>query len=357
MARNTASAGSSSRSSVARAQASILTGLEGVAREADGLDAIGAGERRRGEQEAQCDPARPAGRRLRGIRAEDLDVAPGGGVGGGIGERVGERELGRVDEDVGVGQVAELAQLRVREGGLFRAAPGDDDDLADTAAGQHVERVIGDIGAGELGASEDQHPGDVERHVAGADHDDALAAQLELVVAEVRVSVVPADEVGGRVAPAQLLAGDPHRAVGRCPHRVDDRVVVAAVVGERQVLAELDVGEQPQSRVLRRALVQVCDRLDLRVVGGDAGADETPRGWQALVEVHVHLARCVAQEVPGGIAAGRPRPDDRDANLGVVGIAHPREPDVSGMRTVCLTRPCEGILRISSIRADTAPLP
>jgi hypothetical protein len=47
----------------------------------------------------------------------------------------GERpvELIRVDDHISVGQLAQLEQLRVGEGGLRGPAAADDDDLRDTA--------------------------------------------------------------------------------------------------------------------------------------------------------------------------------------------------------------------------------
>ena len=148
---------------------------------------------------------------------------------------------------------------------------------------------------------EHEHPRDVERDVAGADHDRPLAAQVEVVVAEVGMAVVPADELGRRVAARQVLAGDPERPVGRRADRVDDRVVVAAQVLDREVAAELDVGEQAQPRVLGGALVEPRHRLDLRVVGRDAGADQAPRRRQPLEQVDV------AAPARRGAAGGRRR--------------------------------------------------
>ena len=89
----------------------------------------------------------------------------------------GERELVGVDDHVRVGELAELQQLRVGERGLLGAAARDHEHLADAAALELLERVVGDVGERELGVREDQHARDVERDVAGADHDRALAAR------------------------------------------------------------------------------------------------------------------------------------------------------------------------------------
>ena len=62
---------------------------------------------------------------------------------------------------------------------------------------------------------ENEHPGDVGGDVAVADHDDALAAEVELAVGEVGMAVVPGDELGRGVRAGQVLAGDAELAVGR----------------------------------------------------------------------------------------------------------------------------------------------
>ncbi len=148
-----------------------------------------------GEQEAQHDAARVSVGRAGGVAAQDLDVASRRRAGVGVGDPVGERELVGVDDHVRVGELAELEQLGVGEGRLLGAAAGDHEDLADLAAPQLLERVVGDVGERELVMGEDQHARDVQRDVAGADHDRALAGEVEAQVAEVGMAVVPADEV------------------------------------------------------------------------------------------------------------------------------------------------------------------
>ncbi len=119
-------------------------------------------------------------------------------------------ELGGVDDHVGVGELAQLEQLGVGEGGLRGPAAADDDDLGDVAVLEHVEGMVGDVRAGELGVREQEHPGHVERDVAVADHDGALGGvQVELEVAVVGVAVVPADELGRGVRAGEIFTGDP----------------------------------------------------------------------------------------------------------------------------------------------------
>ena len=91
---------------------------------------------------------------------------------------------------------------------------------------QHVDRVVGRVGDLELRRRQREHPRDVDRDVAGADHDHLLGLQVDLEAAVVGVAVVPGDELGRRVRAAQLLARDPQPLVGRGADRVADHVVV-----------------------------------------------------------------------------------------------------------------------------------
>ena len=76
-----------------------------------------------------------------------------------------------------------------------------------------------------------------------------LLRQVEPVLTVVGVSVVPGDEVGRRVAAAEVLAGDPHAPVGLGARGVDDLMVVRPQVLDRHVLPELDVAEKPEPGV------------------------------------------------------------------------------------------------------------
>ena len=62
--------------------------------------------------------------------------------------------------------------------------------------------------------------------------------QVEVVVGEVGVGVVPVDELGGRVRAGQVLARDPELAVGRRAVGGDDRVVALLELGDGDVGAD-----------------------------------------------------------------------------------------------------------------------
>ena len=109
------------------------------------------------------------------MSASSLSIhGPAGGV---------EVDVARVDDDVGVLELAELEDLGVRERGLRGPAAAEHDDLGDRAVAQHLERVVGDVGHRELVVGQREHARDVGRDVPVADDDGALAAEVELEVA------------------------------------------------------------------------------------------------------------------------------------------------------------------------------
>ena len=156
---------------------------------------------------------------------------------------------------------------------------------------EQLDRVVGGVGLAQLVVGQRQHPGDVHRHVAVADHDGALAGEVELLVGVVGVGVVPADEGGGGVAAGQVLAGDAELAVGLAADREDDRVVEPLEVLDLDVVADLDVAEEAEALARGGFLVDPDHRLDLRVVGGDAAADEAEGGGEAVEEVDLGVRR------------------------------------------------------------------
>ena len=83
---------------------------------------------------------------------------------------------------------------------------------------QRGHHRLGDVGLLELGRVAGQDAGHVDGDVADADHRDRLRVQGERVHVDVGVAAVPVDEVGGRVAARQVLAGD-GRAGGRASRR------------------------------------------------------------------------------------------------------------------------------------------
>ncbi len=173
--------------------------------------------------------------------------------------------------------------------------------------------MVGGVGLAQLVIGQGQHAGDVHRHVAVADHDGTLAGEVEVVVGVVGVGVVPADEGGRRVAAGQVLAGDAELAIGLAADREDDRVVEPLEILDLDVMADLDVAEEAESVAGRRFFVDPSHRLDLRVVRGDAAADQPERRRQAVEEIDLGVQFTVFEDVLGGVEAGRAGADDGDA--------------------------------------------
>jgi len=303
-----------------RLDVAALVGLEPVADELDLLDAAVAADLDGGDAEAQNDPSRLAGGLSRGVLTEHLEiplrvrVAFERGLARGV-----ELEICRVDDHVGTGELAELDQLGVRERGLGGAAARNHDDLADAGVADRLDRGVGGVGRRELLGRQREHPGDVDGDVAGADHDRALAGEVELEPVVVGVAVVPGDELGGGPGAGQVLAGDVHAPVGLGADGVDDRVVEAGEVGVVEVAAGLDVADEAEAGPLRDLLERARDGLDLRVVGRDAEPDEAPRGRQPLD--HVDLDGLLGtEERAGRVEAGGAGADDGDAQRPLVSV-------------------------------------
>ncbi len=159
-----------------------------------------------------------------------------------------ERDLLGQGDDIGVGELTQLLDLRVRKGGLGGAASAEQIHLPDAALAQGLERVVGDVGLLEFLGRPAEDPGHVDGDVAHADHGRPLLREVELAVAEFRMAVVPGHEFGGRVAPLQVLPGDAHAAVGLGAGGVEDLVIVLAQIVDGDVLSELDTAEEPEAR-------------------------------------------------------------------------------------------------------------
>ena len=227
-------------------------------------------------------------------------------------------EVGRVDDHVHARQpleVTEFAQLQRGEGGLQRSAATDDHDLLDAAFVQRLQRVVGDVGVGQQVGIGDEDARDIQGDVAVADDDGPARRQVGRHLLEMRVRVVPAHEVHGRDAAGQILAGDVQRPVGLRADGVDHRVVAFGQLARMNVFADRDVAEEPEPWVGRRLLELPADRLDLRMVGGDARAHQTPRRRQHLEHVHPHIGVLGGvgefQQRRRGKVTGRAGADDR----------------------------------------------
>ena len=227
-------------------------------------------------------------------------------------------QLAADDLDVAALELAHLEQLGIRERRLQRATASEDRDVLDARGREHLDRMIGRVGARKLRRRQREHPRDVDRDVAGSDDDRMLALQVDLQPAVVGMAVVPGDELGRGMRAAQLLARDPEPPVDRRAERVQDDVVVLEQLAAGDVAAELDMPEEPEALVLGGLVVRARDRLDLRVVRGDARPHESVGSGQAVIEVDGERRLVDGQQLPGGVEAARAGADDGGAK----GLGH-----------------------------------
>src|SRR5207249_1875054 len=134
----------------------------------------------------------------RGIESQhDPPTAGNGFPGGQFGEDLGFGAPGldtALDQNVDVFAGGQACQFRQGERDVGRAAPADDEHIAHAAGAQRGERVIGDVGAGELAGVGGEDARHVEGDVAVADDDGALVAEVVAGGVVVGVAVVPGGE-------------------------------------------------------------------------------------------------------------------------------------------------------------------
>ena len=239
-----------------------------------------------------------------------------------------------VHDDVGVGEVTELAQLDGGELDLLGAAADQHVHVADGAGPQGVEDGVGDVGADELVRGAGEHPGDVQRDVAGTDDRDAGGVQPGRG-AVVGVAAVPADDGARADAARQVLTRDPEPPVDGAAGGVHDGGVVRAQHRQRHLArpgADLDAAEEADLAGAEGPGEHADDRLHLHVVRGHAVADQSVGGGQAVQDVDVDpadsLARVRRAPPPRTARTGlRPPPPPADAPSSCRLLAVGVEPD------------------------------
>ena len=180
-------------------------------------------------------------------------------------------------------------------GGLHGAAPAEDDDLADRASRDGVDRL------------RRSRPSARAPRGVSASMRATSSATLPLPTTTARsaargrtssswivgVAVVPGDELGRRPrAAAGPRRGSRAACRSAAPYGVDDRVVQPREVLVREIAPDLDVAEKAEAGLRGDLLERARDRLELRMVGRDAEPDEAPRRRQPLD--HVDLERAAA---------------------------------------------------------------
>ena len=220
----------------------------------------------------------------------------------GLARRI-ELEVGRVDDDVRAGELAELTDLNRRPGCLHGAAAPDHEDLADPGLVDRLDRRVRCVRRCELVGREREHPCDVERDVSVPDHDRPLRGQVERELLIVRVTVVPGDELGCGPRAGQVLTRNSEPAIGLRADGVDDGAVELCELVVQHILADLDVPEETKAGQDRGLLERSRDRFDVGMVGRDPEPDEPPGRRQPLD--HVDLDLEVAREQRGGRVEAR----------------------------------------------------
>jgi len=222
-----------------------------------------------------------------------------------------EVEVLRVDDHVHVGDVAEFAQFQRRELHLGGTSPGEDVDVRDRVRLQDLVHVVRDLRGEQVLRVLGQHPGHVQRDVAGAEH--GHGPRLERPrPRDVRVPVVPGDEVRGAVGLRQVDARDVECGVADRSRGEDHGVVELAELVQFEVHAEVHVAQQADVTALQHLVERHDDLLDPRVVRGDAVAHQPERRGKAFEEIDGHRKPGLGQDVCG-VDAGRAGSDDRYA--------------------------------------------
>ena len=89
-----------------------------------------------------------------------------------------------------------------------------------------------------------QDPRAVERDIAVADDRGVSAAERRIEIGEIRMAIVPADELGRADDAGQLLARDAELAVVRRAGGQDDRVVEPGQLIDGDVAADRDIADE-----------------------------------------------------------------------------------------------------------------
>ena len=299
----------------AGADRAVLALVELVVDDREGLDPLGADDLDRRDEEVQHDPLGRPGERPLGELAQQLQVAITGAVGARRRRRPpragrARRPRGPTITSTPGSSPSSFSSLLVKAAWAGPRRPRTWISRIRLPSNSWSACSAMSVGRQQLArAGEDAR--EVHRHVPVADHGRVLGGEVEAEAAEVRVGVVPAHELGGRVAAGQVLARDPHPPVGARAHRVDDRVVVRRQVGVGEVAPHLNVPVEAELGVGGDLVVDPGHRLDLLVVRGHPAAHQAEGRRQAVVHVDLDLEVVLLLQVLGGVEARGARADHR----------------------------------------------
>ena len=137
-------------------------------------------------------------------------------------------------------------QLRQRERRVRGPAPRGDHHLANRGAAEHLQRAVGNVGAGQVVRIGREHSGHIKGDVAVADDHDAFVAEIDWQVGKVGMPVDPCDQLGGGSGARQTHPVDVQPAIVGRTDRVQHGVMMGQQVGVTQVLADLHVEVEPE---------------------------------------------------------------------------------------------------------------
>jgi hypothetical protein len=244
-------------------------------------------------------------------------------------------QLVGIDDRRRVLEFAELPEFLGGEFRLGRAAAAYDVDRADAAGRQRIERVRGDIGVLEFLLRLGQNARNVRGDVALSDNHGGFAGEVEHPIAIVGMAVVPADELRGRVAAGQVLAGDPECAIRLGAAGENHRMMGLPEFLDRYVAADGDVADEVEARGIRDACIDFDGLLELGMIGRDPAAHQPVGGGQAFEHVD-RDGRAGLEQGFGGVETTRAAADDRDAQRVVRRERH----ECASEPELCLPRLC-----------------
>src|SRR5215203_5777161 len=208
--------------------------------------------------------------------------------------------------------MTELAQLLRSHGDLVRPSSAKNGHRADWRCVEGFERVPHDIRAFELMLGLGQDACAVERDIAVADDRSVRAVERRVEVGEVRMAIVPADELRRADHAGQLFARNAELAIMRRADRKDHGIIEVQQLRDRDVAADRDIADEVHAGTVRDLVVALGDSLQRLVVWRHAEADEPVGDRIAVEDVDPSPTAIGLLQSLSRVEAGGPRPDDRE---------------------------------------------
>ena len=180
-------------------------------------------------------------------------------------------------------------------------------DFAGGILGQTIVDIVGNFSDVQFIGSFGENAGNVEADVANADYCNGLGGEVP-VASELWVGVVKTNEFASAVVLREIGPWDIQVTVAGSASGEDDGVVELTQFIDADLLADVNVSEQPDLRLVQYAVQGLNDALDSRVVGGNAVANQAEWNWEAFVKIDGDIAAGLHEGI-GGVDAGWPRTD------------------------------------------------